>query len=271
MTDLDFIASLDDWPVFAVTVFAIFLARYIVFPGLAYLIIYRWKPDSFRHRKIQAETPQASDILRDIFLSVVSFVVFSVVIVLCFIAFHHGKTSIYTDYREHSGFYFAASIFIMIFMHDTYFYWMHRALHWRWIYRYVHKLHHRTKMPTPWTSFAFHPLEALLEVSIVPLVVFTLPAHPLAISIFLLYMTIINVFGHLGYELFSRWYVTHWFTHISNTATHHDMHHRYGRGNYSLYFNLWDRWMGTNHPMYPELFCTITSEQAPPAKHCHPP
>ena len=41
---------------------------------------------------------------------------------------------------------------------------------------------------------------------------------------------------------------------ILNTTTNHAMHHEKMRGNYGLYFNVWDRLMGTNHAEYEERF-----------------
>ena len=46
------------------------------------------------------------------------------------------------------------------------------------------------------------------------------------------------------------------------------MHHEKLRGNYGLYFNIWDRLMGTNHADYEARFREVTTrpktaEQAP--------
>ncbi len=66
----------------------------------------------------------------------------------------------------------------------------------------------------------------------------------------LTYMTVMNVVGHCGLEILPRGFAKHWLTRWHNTTTHHDMHHRYVRHNYGLYFNLWDRIIGTNHQVY---------------------
>ena len=44
-----------------------------------------------------------------------------------------------------------------------------------------------------------------------------------------------------------------------NTPTAHTMHHEHIRGNYGLYFNIWDRLMGTNHAEYEERYRQVTS------------
>ncbi len=36
------------------------------------------------------------------------------------------------------------------------------------------------------------------------------------------------------------------------------MHHQHIRMNYGLYFNFWDRLMGTNHPQYEARFTELT-------------
>ena len=60
-----------------------------------------------------------------------------------------------------------------------------------------------------------------------------------------------NVIGHLGHEIFP----TGWAKmNITNTVTHHHMHHQTFNHNYGLYFPWWDRMMGTEHPLYVEVF-----------------
>ena len=45
-----------------------------------------------------------------------------------------------------------------------------------------------------------------------------------------------------------------WLGKVINTATNHVQHHEKPRGNYGLYFNVWDRLMGTNHRDYEARF-----------------
>jgi sterol desaturase/sphingolipid hydroxylase (fatty acid hydroxylase superfamily) len=50
------------------------------------------------------------------------------------------------------------------------------------------------------------------------------------------------------------------------TPTHHAMHHEKMRGNYGIYFNFWDRLMGTSHPHYEACFLEVTT-RPDPLKH----
>ncbi len=81
-----------------------------------------------------------------------------------------------------------------------------------------------------------------------------MPVHLLAIVIFLMLMTVMNVIGHLGYELYPKNFLGNPLLKWNNTSTHHNMHHRLVNCNYGLYFNFWDKLMGTNHPDYQKSF-----------------
>ena len=132
-------------------------------------------------------------------------------------------------------------------------------MHWRPLFKLAHRVHHQSHNPTPWAAFCFHPLEALIEAMIYPVVILFLPIHPLAALIWLLYMITMNVGGHLGFELFPAGFVRHRLFRWHNTSVHHNMHHSHINCNYGLYFNFWDRLMGTNHVKYEEHFDRITN------------
>jgi hypothetical protein len=71
-----------------------------------------------------------------------------------------------------------------------------------------------------------------------------------------------NVVGHTGYEFYPSWLLDSWLGRFLNTPTNHIQHHESFRGNFSLYFNLWDRLMGTNHPEYAARFREVTTRPA---------
>ncbi len=79
-------------------------------------------------------------------------------------------------------------------------------------------------------------------------------------------MTAMNVLGHLGFELYPSGSTKHWLGRWNNTSTHHNMHHKYTRCNYGLYFNWWDTLMGTNHARYEEQFEQVAGRRVPHEK-----
>jgi len=71
---------------------------------------------------------------------------------------------------------------------------------------------------------------------------------------FVLIMTVYNVYGHLGWELYPPGFARHPMGRWINTSFSHNQHHRYAHSNYGLYFLWWDRWFGTLHPDYESGF-----------------
>jgi lathosterol oxidase len=149
----------------------------------------------------------------------------------------------------------------MLLIHDTYFYWTHRAMHSPALYKWFHKVHHLSTNPSPWAAYAFHPIEAVVEAGIVVVLTFVIPVHPLSISLFLLIMMIYYVYGHLGYELYSKRFSGSRFGRWINTSVNHNQHHQFFAGNYGLYFLWWDRWMGTVREDYDKQFEEVKTRQ----------
>ncbi len=242
--------------------FSIVSLRYLFFAGSLYLIFYVWKKRKFFQIKIQQKYPENKHVVREIKYSFLSLLIFAVVGTCMFILKSNGYTQVYYQFSEHTVAYFIFSVVAFILIHDTYFYWFHRLMHWKKIYPYVHKIHHLSTNPTPWAAFAFHPIEAVIEVGIVPLMMFLMPLHPLAILIWVLYQTGMNVLGHLGFELFPAGFTTGTFTKWHNTSLHHNMHHKHVVCNYGLYYNFWDRIMQTNHTNYENEFEIVKRRQS---------
>lgn len=233
--------------------------RYGTFAGIAWLLAYvlfyrRWK-----HRKVVQKLPASSEIRREIFYSAVSVVIFAAVGVLTFVATKQGWTQIYRKMDAYPVWWFYGSIVCAILLHDTWFYWTHRLMHHRKLFRFFHRTHHLSHNPSPWAAYAFDPAEAVVQAAILPLVAVVMPIHPAAFVIFMIWQITHNVIGHTGFEIHPRWLIDSPLGKILNTTTNHAMHHEKMRGNYGLYFNVWDRLMGTNHKDYEARFREVTS------------
>lgn len=245
------------------TILTVIFLRYIVLASIAFLVFYVVKKHAWSFRKIQQRFPVRHDYLREIGYSMFTAVIFAGVGFVVFLTPLAGYTQVYFKVSEYGWGYFVLSIILIIFLHDTYFYWMHRMIHHKSVYKYVHRVHHLSTNPSPWAAMAFHPLEAVLEAGIIVLVAFAFPVHPLAIGIFLLFMMVYNVYGHLGYELYPKGFSKSRIGRWVNTSVNHNMHHQYFKGNYGLYFLFWDRWLGTLHQGYDKHFDEVTMRQNP--------
>ncbi len=241
--------------------FLILSLRYLLFAGLAYLIFWVWKRNKFLHKRIQSTFPTHDKIWYEVKYSFLTMIVFALVGIGIFLARMNGFTKIYLNISDYGYFYFFFSLLVYILFHDMYFYWTHRLMHHKYLFKYFHKVHHNSTDPSPWASFSFHPLEAIVEAGIVPIMVIMIPSHPLVIVLFLVYMTGMNVLGHLGFELYPKGFTKGRFGRFHNTSTHHNMHHKFYNSNFGLYFNFWDNWMNTNHKSYHETFESVASRE----------
>lgn len=241
-------------------VFILSMIRYIIFGGLAFLFFYVLLKNRSLFAKIQKNWPARADYHREIFYSVLTFLIFSVTPFVLNNPLIKPHTTIYHDIREHGMLYFWLVFPLMLIVHDTYFYWAHRIMHHPRLFSFFHVVHHKSTNPSPWASFAFQPTEAFIESGIIYLFALTFPVHLIHILSFLVFMTVYNVYGHLGFELFPRGANRHWLLKWFNTSVNHNMHHQYFRGNYGLYFTWWDRLMNTTHKEYDNRFAQIGDE-----------
>ena len=136
-----------------------------------------------------------------------------------------------------------------VVLYDAWFYWVHRLLHWKPLYRF-HSLHHTSVAPTVWTNHHETVVEALLNQLFFVVIVFVVPIPAVVLIAHKIYDQISGMVGHAGYEHFaSPAGRTPWP--LASTVFH-DQHHGYFRFNYAHTFSFWDRMMGTLHPRYDE-------------------
>ena len=214
--------------------------RYVIVAGIPYLWLYVIGKDKYSTHKIQKNYPDRKQVFLEIRYSLITFCVYSSGIWAFLYWLKNGHTKNYTEVNEFGILYFIISIVLMIIMHDAYSYWIHRLMHYKVLFKYTHLLHHKFKNPSPWSAFAFHPFESILTMGIIPIIIFIIPWHNMALVIFITWMIFYDTFIHLGYNIKSL-KIFKW----QNTPMDHDMHHRNSKYNFGLYFTIWDRLMGT--------------------------
>ncbi len=224
--------------------------RYLIGAGGVFLIVWVLFRGYFKQHKIRKNTPRPRQMFREFGHSAVTAFVYGIVGLITFYSVQAGYIEFYADIDTYGWGYWAFNLLFMIVSHDAYFYWTHRLMHLPAVIKRTHALHHRSVNPTPWTAYAFDPIEAATHALFVPLYLLVFPMHGLAMFLFLAHMIIRNAVGHSGYELFPRSWAVHPILGAITHVTHHDMHHAGGRHNFGLYFTWWDRLMGTEHPDY---------------------
>lgn len=245
--------------------------RYLPFVAVAFLVLWVWKRDYFDRFRIQTIFPKAKILWHEGKYSFLTALVFTVQATCVAIASKLGWTQVYKDIDAMGWWYLPFSFLLLTIWHETWFYWAHRAMHHRSIFRHVHAVHHKSINPSPWAAYSFHWTEAILEAAYLTTAVFMFPLHLWVIIAHTFYAMFVNVLWHSGYEFFPKGFAGGRFTKWINTSTHHNMHHSHVHGNYSLYFNVWDRLLGTNFPTYESYYEKVVARRERPTSASHKP
>lgn len=235
----------------------IIFIRYILLSETYIRAIYQSIKKKNRNRILSHKTPTAQR-NKEILWSGISSILFGLIGVIMIMAWQKGYTRIYTDWSDYPIWYVPISLILATFIHETYYYWLHRWMHRPLVYRYIHKIHHDSVSTSAWTSFSFHPIESLLQAIIIPIILVLIPLQIYVMVFFLIFMTISAIVNHAGVEVFPAGSEKHWLGKYLIGATHHDQHHRRFLYNYGLYFTFWDRWMDTETSDYEEVFAAKT-------------
>ena len=234
--------------------------RYLLAAGLAFLLFYVIFRQRFLIKRIQATFPSIADYRRDLLYSLLTVFFFTIIALLTFFVLK-PYTLLYDSLSDKTGWYWLLTVIPMFFIHDFYFYWAHRLMHHPKLFKAVHKVHHLSTNPSPWTAYAFHPLEAFIEAAIILILAFTVPTHAFIIMLFMIFQIIYNVYGHLGYELFPKGFHKTRIGRYVNTSVAHNQHHARFHGNYGLYTLIWDRLFGTLRDDYDQSFEQATRKK----------
>lgn len=137
----------------------------------------------------------------------------------------------------------AAEVAVLFLWNELHFYACHRLLHMRPMRRF-HAAHHRSHVPTPFSTYAFHPLEAAVLGS-VPLLPMLLHDFSFQALLCLPVLSILlNALGHANYE-FTR---SGPAMGLLGASRRHALHHARYHGNYGFLLPALDRLMGTELP-----------------------
>lgn len=221
---------------FVFSLVIIVFARYLVFAWL-YKATIEWLTGSPRNR-LRGKRKQ---IRREIWWAFLSTLVFVVLACMGWWFYQQGFTRVYENADKYPLPYLIVSPVLLLVLYETYYYWLHRWMHFPKVFRIVHRVHHESRQPTVFTSFAFHPIEAFLQLVFFPLIILLIPFHYITIFIVFTIMSVSAVINHSGVEVFrSRVLLNHVIG-----STHHDKHHTHFKYNFGLYFTWWDKWMKT--------------------------
>ncbi|MES2588080.1 MAG: sterol desaturase family protein [Bacteroidota bacterium] len=159
--------------------------------------------------------------------------------------FIFGFSGVLTVYLIRSGIIILAEItvlntlfglLILVLWNELHFFLIHKMLHIPFLYRTVHKIHHQSKVPTVYSVYSFHWIEATLlstvPITIAPFIDFS----PTAIFIFPFLSILLNYSGHCNYR-FGNGNGATWKV----FGTRHAQHHYRNTKNYGFVTHLFDQ------------------------------
>jgi sterol desaturase/sphingolipid hydroxylase (fatty acid hydroxylase superfamily) len=128
---------------------------------------------------------------------------------------------------------------------DFHFYWTHRLLHQKKYYAMIHKYHHESFNPDPFSGLSMHPIESAVYFSSAFSLAFFVPLW--MGRLLFIGLIIFPLEGHSGYGSWNH-----------EESVNHYIHHSKFEWNYGS-SPLWDRLMGTDYKMQPDA--TVKSSQ----------
>jgi sterol desaturase/sphingolipid hydroxylase (fatty acid hydroxylase superfamily) len=198
-------------------------------------------------RKIQEDRQvtreqKIRELKHSLIASIPSSIIISFVVYLGYL----GLNKIYFDVSEYGILWFFGQIILIMVLTDIWFYFIHRAMHSKKLFRHTHKLHHLSTDPTPFATSSVHTFEAIMDAGYLVLASFLIPLHPAAIFISLSLAFIWSTIGHLGYEILPK--NLYFIGKYLNLPTYHNHHHKTFNYNFGYYTTILDRCFGTLHP-----------------------
>jgi Delta7-sterol 5-desaturase len=219
---------------------AYFAVLYFATGAATWWLVHRVCPALGFGRTIDTRPLSQGQLRREVTASSVSILIFGLGLIVPWGMLQLGWAKLAVN---PSGWRIAVEIMLLFFWNELHFYASHRLLHTRWLRRF-HAMHHRSTVATPFSTYAFHPVEALMlgSVPLMPMLVHDFSFAALATLPVL--SLVLNNLGHANYEFSRTAPARGW----RGGSRRHQMHHAHSRGNYGFLLEVFDRAFGTMLP-----------------------
>ncbi|GMM49757.1 C-5 sterol desaturase [Starmerella bacillaris] len=216
---------------------------WVLYLGTAWIsYIFVYDHDNFNHPKF-LKNQMRLEIIR----GVTAIPTMTALTVPWFVAEAQGYSKLYYSLEDNGGYFYLFMQFpIFLLFTDFVIYWAHRWLHHPWVYKNLHKPHHKWIVSTPFASHAFHPVDGYVQSIAYHIFPFVFPLQKICYLGLFMFVNIWSVLIHDGE------YLAH--DPIINGSACHTIHHLYFNYNYGQYTTFWDRLFGTHRQPDKELF-----------------
>lgn len=141
----------------------------------------------------------------------------------------------------------AGQVLLFILLDDFLYYWMHRAMHGKWLFKHVHSVHHRVRTPCAIAGNYLHSAEYLATISLLLAGPVLLGAHVVTLWIWVVIRQLEAADGHFGYDLPLN---PLRFLPLYDGTSYHDFHHGRFKGNFAGALGYMDKLFGTRSEGY---------------------
>lgn len=207
--------------------------------GLLTIFITRLVLPQFNYGNILDPRPiQQEQLRREISLSLLSIFIFGTGLIFPWGLLQLGWAQINSSFSLIGIF---AEIFILVVWNEVHFYINHRLLHTAFLKRF-HLPHHRSLTTTPWSTYSFHPVEAIMLGNVILLPMLVYDFHFYSLMSVPIFSIVFNNIGHSNYDFLPDFHQDRWWL---NGARRHHLHHACYQGNYGFMFPFMDRLLKT--------------------------
>jgi sterol desaturase/sphingolipid hydroxylase (fatty acid hydroxylase superfamily) len=179
---------------------------------------------------------RASKVVHNIYYSILGalqWTLWEVIVLHCYATKRLGFVSDHESFNSWSGIMkFVAWFFLVPLWREVHFYFAHRLIHNKVLYKYCHSLHHRNTDIEPFSGLCMHPIEHLYYFSCIGPALYV-HATPFGFLWNGIHLLLSPAASHSGYE--DNW----------QSDQFHYLHHRYFECNYGTPTFPFDRLFGT--------------------------
>lgn len=234
----DFFLTASAWEIVVVG-WLFFGSIYLLLGFGNWLLTHRLLPWLKLGRKLDPRSLTAGQLRRELSLSALSVFIFGVGMLFPWGLLQLGwaKLALNPSLSQ-----IVLEILALVIWNEIHFYINHRLLHTRWLRRF-HLPHHRSVVTTPWSTYSFHPVEAIMlgNIILLPMLVHDFSAQALlSVPIFSL---VFNNLGHANYDFSPRANSV-----FHNASRRHHLHHACFNGNFGFMLPFMDKLLGTALP-----------------------
>jgi len=152
--------------------------------------------------------------------------------------------------------YFVLLMIVVIYFRMFHFYWIHRLIHWKPLFKLCHYLHHKNINIGPWSGLTMHPIEHIIYFS-GAVFHWIVPSHPIHMIFHLLHAGATPAMSHSGFD---EWVVSG-EKGIKVPDYFHYLHHRFFTVNFGLESLPLDKWFGSHHDGSPEAHAQMMARR----------